>query len=112
MHGAKPWPGSFTPSNTYTMKRFYYTTDSKTSRTYGGSNVVASIYTMSKGELVHVTNTKWCTRSYPGEETAVMRALIAHGALPKKWSKRPDGTGNDAYYHHHTETRNFSIRSI
>lgn len=68
------------------MKRFYYTTERKYSRTYGGANVTAQVFVIRKGELKRATEAKWCTRSYPGEETSVMRALAAAGAIPKKWN--------------------------
>lgn len=66
------------------MRTFIFTTESKPRRTYGGSNVTAQVYEIKKNLPHYVGQAKWCTASFPGETTAVMRMLAEKGILKVK----------------------------
>jgi len=64
------------------MRTFIGTTRKATvSRTYGGSNVIASVVEMIDNEPKFVCEVKWCTRGYKGEESEIMNELARKGII-------------------------------
>lgn len=68
------------------MQHFIFGLQSeKVSRTYGGSQVVVSVYQIKRGVPVFVGSVEWCTRAYRGAASEVMVSLAYKGLIPKRF---------------------------
>ena len=79
-------------------KKFVYKKVSSRSTGWGGSNVKAEIFKISKNTLSHVGDVKWNTASYRGDESSVYNELKALGLISKKTQKAKKKAGRENYY--------------
>ncbi len=79
-------------------KKFVYKEVSSRSTGFGGSNVKAEIFKISKNTLTKVGDVKWNTASYRGNESEVFNELKLLGLISKKIQKAKKKVGGENYY--------------